>query len=243
MADDLDYRPKEPRDESIAELDRIGFDRFRDRLFSTGDLIDRGPDSVGTLELVREPWFYFVKGNHESDLPLFLEYQYPAPEGATAARESGQDWVYDLGEDALNHLKAVLLPLIDAAPLVLHVGGDQGFWMVHADRGKFGSYGNPLPLLDDARLPHVTGDDQLEALLWSRRLLKQIPKPDLTDRGLYLVAPGAELAPGVGLTFVGHTYVERPVLYRSHLFLDIGAGTVPNGKLTVLRVRDVLPVG
>lgn len=36
------------------------------------------------------------------------------------------------------------------------------------------------------RLAHVTGDDHLEAMLWSRRLLKQIPKPDLTDRGLSL---------------------------------------------------------
>lgn len=231
------------RKQLLAALDRIGFDHSRDRLFCTGDLIDRGPDSFGTLELVREPWFYFVRGNHESDLSLFLEYQYPVPGGEAAARESGQDWVYDLGEDALNHLKAVLLPLIGAAPLVLRVVGDHGFWLVHADRGEFGRYGNPLPLLDDAQLPHVTDDDQLEALLWSRRLLKQIPKPDLSDRGLYLAAPGAELEPGVGLTFVGHSYVERPVLHRSHFFLDTGAGTVPNGKITLLRVRDVLPVG
>jgi len=86
------------RQQLLGELDRIGFDRSRDWLFCTGDLVDRGPDSFGTLELVREPWFYFVKGNHESDLRLFLDYQYLTPEGTATARESGQDWVYDLGE-------------------------------------------------------------------------------------------------------------------------------------------------
>src|SRR3546814_1363745 len=47
------------------ELARIAFDPTRDRLFSVGDLTDRGPDSMGCLRLLREPWFYAVHGNHE----------------------------------------------------------------------------------------------------------------------------------------------------------------------------------
>ena len=41
------------------------FDRERDRLFSVGDLIDRGPDSMDCVRLLREPWFFAVLGNHE----------------------------------------------------------------------------------------------------------------------------------------------------------------------------------
>lgn len=48
-----------------AALERKGFDVGRDRLFCVGDLIDRGPDSRACLELVHEPWFHSVRGNHE----------------------------------------------------------------------------------------------------------------------------------------------------------------------------------
>jgi serine/threonine protein phosphatase 1 len=48
-----------------AELDAVCFDPAVDRLFSVGDLIDRGPDSEQCLLLTREPWFFAVRGNHE----------------------------------------------------------------------------------------------------------------------------------------------------------------------------------
>ena len=39
-----------------------------DRLFAVGDLVDRGPDSLGCLKLLREPWFFSVLGNHDQML-------------------------------------------------------------------------------------------------------------------------------------------------------------------------------
>ena len=44
---------------------REGFDKARDRLFSVGDIIDRGPKSRKCLSLLDKPWFYMVRGNHE----------------------------------------------------------------------------------------------------------------------------------------------------------------------------------
>lgn len=67
------------RQRLLDELARQGFDKEKDRLFCTGDLIDRGPDSFGTLALFFEPWFHCVRGNHEDDLPLFLEYHIRNP--------------------------------------------------------------------------------------------------------------------------------------------------------------------
>ena len=55
-------------------LDHVQFDPTLDRLFSTGDLIDRGPDSAGCLELLKENWFHAVVGNHELMLTRYLEY-------------------------------------------------------------------------------------------------------------------------------------------------------------------------
>jgi serine/threonine protein phosphatase 1 len=46
-------------------LDKIGFDEEHDRLFSVGDLVDRGPESKRALEWLDKPWFYACRGNHE----------------------------------------------------------------------------------------------------------------------------------------------------------------------------------
>ncbi len=42
-----------------------GFNKKTDRLFSVGDIINRGPDSKKCLKLVKKPWFFMVLGNHE----------------------------------------------------------------------------------------------------------------------------------------------------------------------------------
>lgn len=52
-------------DKLMVAIGEHNFDRSIDRLFSVGDLVDRGPDSFKCLELVFEPWFYAVRGNHE----------------------------------------------------------------------------------------------------------------------------------------------------------------------------------
>lgn len=46
-------------------LDYVKFDPKIDRLFSTGDLIDRGPHSKECINLLKKDWFYPVYGNHE----------------------------------------------------------------------------------------------------------------------------------------------------------------------------------
>ena len=43
-------------------LDRLGFDPARDRLFSVGDLVDRGPENEAALEWLAQPWFHAVQG-------------------------------------------------------------------------------------------------------------------------------------------------------------------------------------
>ena len=50
------------------ELEELGFDPEKDRLFSVGDLIDRGPDNEDIEEWLAKPWFHAVRGNHEQML-------------------------------------------------------------------------------------------------------------------------------------------------------------------------------
>ena len=48
-----------------SEMALVDFNPAVDRLFSVGDLIDRGPESEKCLSLIDEPWFHAVIGNHE----------------------------------------------------------------------------------------------------------------------------------------------------------------------------------
>jgi serine/threonine protein phosphatase 1 len=54
-------------------LREIVFDPTCDRLFSVGDLVDRGSQSEEALALLDKPWFFPVLGNHEEALCLVAE--------------------------------------------------------------------------------------------------------------------------------------------------------------------------
>lgn len=48
-----------------AVLDAAGFDPAVDRLFSVGDLVDRGPECEDVEEWLAKSWFHPVRGNHD----------------------------------------------------------------------------------------------------------------------------------------------------------------------------------
>ncbi len=53
-------------------MQHVGFDASADRLFSVGDLADRGPGNAATLDLFGAPWFFPVMGNHDGMLLAVL---------------------------------------------------------------------------------------------------------------------------------------------------------------------------
>lgn len=50
----------------------VGFDTTVDRIFSVGDLVDRGVNSLQSVDWIKLPYFHAVQGNHES-----LAIRYP----------------------------------------------------------------------------------------------------------------------------------------------------------------------
>jgi hypothetical protein len=58
------------KDELVKLLDKVQFDRETDHLILTGDMISKGPDSPGVLDLAMELGATAVRGNHEDRVLL-----------------------------------------------------------------------------------------------------------------------------------------------------------------------------
>lgn len=111
----------------IRTLGRVGFDYSVDRLFSVGDLIDRGPDSVRCVELLREPWFYAVLGNHEDMFVLGLEY----PVYKDLQIKNGGYWVESHTREELEALAETIMTNTSLALTVETPHGRVG--VIHAE--------------------------------------------------------------------------------------------------------------
>ncbi|GHV13778.1 serine/threonine protein phosphatase [Fibrobacterales bacterium] len=59
-------------DEAIELLQKFS-PQFDDKIFQTGDFINKGPDSIGALNFIRENNIRCVMGNHEAKLLRILE--------------------------------------------------------------------------------------------------------------------------------------------------------------------------
>jgi len=108
-------------------LDSIGFDSSVDRLFSVGDLVDRGPESHLVLEWLEKDWFFAICGNHD-----FMAWRSalgdPYPE--VDHREHGGLWLDELEPV----LQAEIGGALAALPLAMEVETSAGLvGLVHAD--------------------------------------------------------------------------------------------------------------
>jgi serine/threonine protein phosphatase 1 len=210
-------------------LNEVGFDKTRDRLFSVGDLIDRGPNSLRCLQLLAEPWFYAVRGNHElMMLDFFSSYLTSGKLDPfedikdNGFLEYGGDWVseyFDSGRNcmtqAFNHglILALQMPL-------LWVVGENGnrFHVIHAElvRPDYKTADHAVWLNSDIDqwLEQQFIPPEIEnRLYWGRTLmLSQLANQEF-----------ARTQPGLSLTFCGHTYSAKPRQVLSHLCLDTGA--------------------
>jgi len=237
-----------------ALLAKVRFDPAIDRLFSVGDLVDRGPDSIGCLALLKEPWFHAVRGNHET---MLLDYlwsfmQYGIPLRRTERHEfllNGGEWIYrqyDFTDDTLHDELAAVLPLVRQLPLLIAVGeGAERFNIVHAD---LYDAGKPDGVLRDADIDalaekwrttdfaDVNPEDYpywTSRWLWSRRIMGGM-ESQLSAR-----------VPDLSPTYCGHTIAPHVRKALSHVCIDTGACMAgysttggANYGLTLMEVKE-----
>lgn len=103
-------------------LEEVGFDKTKDRLFSVGDLVDRGPHSIKFSDYIFEPWFFAVRGNHE-------QLQLQNHENGYRVQNGGR-WFVNEWEDSQREIRSLLGTL----PVAIELINDKGlFGIVHAN--------------------------------------------------------------------------------------------------------------
>lgn len=196
-------------------LDALSFDPHRDRLFSVGDLIDRGPDSLAALAWLRKRWFHCCLGNHEAMLLSLGEQWRAHPEWLLF---NGGEWWYRVNDDQRRAFFQAVVEL----PFALEVDTRWGtVGIVHADVSPRMSWASFKAAL-------MEGDEHARATaLWSRA------------RAEGQVRHGVD---GVQRVVCGHTVsVDGRVTVRGNVWcIDTGAFLAREGdRLTVLPMGEM----
>lgn len=174
-------------------LAKVGFDWEKDRCFSCGDLIDRGPDSEKCLSLMEEPWFHCVRGNHEQCMIETVLH----PSSHEIAK-----WVLCGGRWHLQVSSEKMKKYADKAseqPVLISVDFADGrkVAICHAEY--------PLPFWAPDQVE--SDPDLVWAMQWSRTRIQ---------------TNDDSLVEGIDHIFCGHTIIDEPVTLGNTHFIDTG---------------------
>jgi hypothetical protein len=107
-------------------LDRIGF-ASGDRLVMVGDLVARGPDSLGVLDVARRTGAVIVRGNHEEKLLVWRRAREAWLRGKDAAKQP----LGRVHREVARALRPVDWTLLETSPLWYDMP-EHGLRVVHA---------------------------------------------------------------------------------------------------------------
>ncbi|MEH6628942.1 MAG: metallophosphoesterase [Motiliproteus sp.] len=205
------------------ELAKHYFDIGVDRLFSVGDLIDRGEQSLECLRLIKQPWFHAVRGNHE-DLMLTV-YRRPVSMPLQLWMQNGGDAWAGEKDFLLSNEFSEAGELAEALPYLIEVelpdGRTVGIAHAQPPCGDWKGVEDRL----------LQSDVLLKKTLWGN---------DITRA--YWQGP----TKNVDVTVHGHTIFPEVYCRDNAVFIDTGAGligsqhsllTITSPRLTVLQLE------
>lgn len=228
-------------------LKKVNFDFNKDRLFSVGDLIDRGPEQLECLNLLKEKWFFPVMGNHEYMLLSSLGQR-------LGLLNTIQSFLYT--DRRKRHKDKLLfveyLKLINEMPIVMKVNDKQApFYIIHAAR--------PIKndIIWDDKIFEVQKEKSLKnkylkQMLWGRKLSKQAMLDNNVPHLKHLVSNNEDnltlnlsainnkypFEKNSSVTYSGHTIMDQVVFHRSHIFID--GGKYKGGDLRIINHNDTI---
>jgi serine/threonine protein phosphatase 1 len=197
-------------------LQAVKFDWTKDRLFSVGDLVDRGPESPRALSFIKHERIHPIRGNHED---MFLEaYENGIPDEDVLrfwTSRNGMSWWMDLTQQQR-------MPLVEAfrsLPLVIEVETERGLvGMVHGEVPIGMNWESFKEAIKEGH-PAVT-----KSALWGRSRITHGNNTGVR---------------GIDRVFCGHTIVDGPTRLGNIYFIDSGSfvgvksGDPAEGRLTM----------
>lgn len=116
------------KDELVMLLEQVNFNPKHDHLVTTGDMIDKGPDSLGVIDLLRGMNASCVRGNHEDRVLLTrhgLQHMLTAPTGVEESSKSPKE--DDAERNLARSLSRQQAAYIQSCPVILKVGDISSF--------------------------------------------------------------------------------------------------------------------
>jgi serine/threonine protein phosphatase 1 len=224
-------------------LEGVGFDPTKDRLFSVGDLVDRGPESMRCLELLYEPWFHAVIANHEI---MAYEAFHGGPAGPYWTSNGGAWGIEALNDWREKHSAKLdrripsddserlfdLLNKIDQLPFLITVELKSGkkVHIIHAELPPGQKItdeilADPEQVLQLATVQVPNGD----TVSWGRHIFGQFHNKLLDNHGklvrtvAYTAAKKLFFNDELSHIISGHTILQRPLTVLGQTCIDTGA--------------------
>lgn len=216
-------------------LNFVQFDELNDRLFSVGDIIDRGPYSLKSLELINKPWFFMTKGNHEEMMIQSLIHHDNSYMDCWL--NNGGQWINNITSNFQKNQIADLTIKLQQFPLIISIGHDiNRFNICHAELIKYNHYHEIVPISNYTIDQWEFNDDNEYDILWSRSIFQE-----------YELLKSNKLkyhSQDLSLTYTGHTphFNHIPIQIEKHVYIDTGASMMnhhnfkykSNSRLTIV---------
>lgn len=193
--------------EFMSELKEVSFDKTRDLVVCTGDLVDRGRENLKCLKLVNEPWFETVIGNHEQMMYEALR------DGDTFwwRSHNGGDWFERVADSEKDEACQLISKHMSEQPYMIVVNTpNKKYAVCHA------SFPSKL-------YKEELGSRNITTVLWDR------------DRFYAAEKDGEDFILGVDQFFFGHTPVDEVTTLGNTTYLD--TGLVFTGNLGLVEVE------
>ena len=176
----------------MQQLAIVEFDFEQDLLIAVGDLVDRGADSLKCLNLIDEPWFKAIRGNHE-EMCILSQTDWRM---ADLHRQHGGEWFYALSIAQ----REQVIAKCQALPVILEIEyHHQRYGFVHADIDQ-----------NDWVTFKQSVQVNPELALWGRGRIRN------KRSGVY------SQIQGIDQVFLGHTVVDSVTKRDNCYFLDTG---------------------
>lgn len=191
-------------------INKVNFNFEKDRLFSVGDLTDRGKENVEIIDLLKEKWFFAVRGNHE-DIIVNIKLKKYEEVYENKLNRDGNAWFFKESDEK----RLEIIKTFKNLPYAIQVG----------DVGIIHAYPDTCWL---ETLKSIKKNDTLkiDTYIWSRSISKMVSNYNYTT---------VKKIENIGQVIVGHQIQDDAQIVKNVVFLD--TGYYAGGKLTLMNLK------